>query len=279
MPAQQFEVNAKENSQTGGAALNTGITVAKGDKLIIKVAEDDTWSAGGSDRTSNANGLIAGNKYGGVYGTFTSPKTGTTFPYGSLVGSLDGGKSYFLVGTNFDAPVTQAGTLTLCYWDQNNHDNSGSVTVSVDTLPAAVAASTRPAQQFEVKAKENSITGGSALNTGFAVAQGDRLIIKAAEDDTRACGGSDMTSNANGLIAGNKYGGVYGTMPAPTTGGSFPFGSLVGSLDGGKSYFLVGTNFDAPVPQAGTLSLCFWDGNSDDNIGSITVTVDKVPAA
>ena len=65
MPAQQFEVNAKENSQTGGAALNTGITVAKGDKLIIKVAEDDTWSAGGSDRTSNANGLIAGNKYGG----------------------------------------------------------------------------------------------------------------------------------------------------------------------------------------------------------------------
>ena len=44
MPAQQFEVKAKENSLTGGAALNTGITVAKGDKLIIKVAEHDTWS-------------------------------------------------------------------------------------------------------------------------------------------------------------------------------------------------------------------------------------------
>jgi hypothetical protein len=133
-----------------------------------------------------------------------------------------------------------------------------------------------PALQFEVKAKENSIIGGTALNTGFAVAKGDRLIIKAAEDDTWACGGGDMTSNANGLIAGNKYGGVYGTMPAPTTGGSFPFGSLVGSLDGGQSYFLIGTTFDAAVAQAGTLCLCFWDGNSEDNIGSITVSVDKV---
>jgi hypothetical protein len=44
IPVQQFEVKAKENSLTGGTALNTGITVAKGDKLMIKVAEDDTWS-------------------------------------------------------------------------------------------------------------------------------------------------------------------------------------------------------------------------------------------
>ena len=283
MPAQQFEVKAKENSLTGGAALTTGITVAKGDKLIVKVAEDDTWSGHWSKGIVNANGFIAGNKDSGIFGMFTSPQTGATFPYGSLVGSLDGGKSYFLVGTNFDAPVPQAGTLSLCFWDSNNSDNCGSVTVSVDTLPAAVAtpaASTMAAKQFEVKAKEHSVTGGSALNTGVVVAKGDRLIIKAAEDDTWACGAlPDLTSNANGLVAGNKYGGVYGNMLSATTGDLLPYGSLVGSLDGGKSYFLVGTQYDAPAQQEGTLSLCYWDGNSEDNTGYVTVSVDVVPTA
>jgi hypothetical protein len=273
MAAKQFEVKAKENSATGGNALNTGVVVAKGDRLIIKAAEDDTWSAGGSERTSNANGLVAGNKYGGVFGTYTSPTTGATFPFGSLVGSLDGGKSYFLVGTQFDGPVPQAGTLSLLYWDMNNEDNSGSITVSVETVPKAKLSS------FDVKAKENSAVGGIALDTGIIVAKGDRLIIKAAEDQTWSCGAlADYTSNANGLVAGNKYGGVYGNMTLPTSGAVLPYGSLVGSLDGGKSHFLVGTNFDAPVSQAGTLSLCYWDANSEDNTGSVTVSVQTVPA-
>ncbi len=283
MPVQQFEVKAKENSLSGGTALSTGITVAKGDKLIIKAAEDDTWSGHWDKGLTNANGFVAGQKDGTIFGKFTSPKTGATFPYGSLVGSLDGGKSYFLVGTNFDAPVPQAGTLSLCFWDSNNSDNCGSITVSVDTVPAAVAvpsASPMPTKQFEVKAKEHSVTGGSALNTGVVVAKGDRLIIKAAEDDTWACGAlPDLTSNANGLVAGNKYGGVYGNMLSPTTGALLPYGSLVGSLDGGKSYFLVGTQYDTPAQLAGTLTLCYWDGNSEDNTGSVNVSVDVVPTA
>ena len=273
MAAKQFEVKAKENSATGGNALNTGVVVAKGDRLIIKVAEDDTWSAGGSERTSNANGLVAGNKYGGVFGTYTSPTTGATFPFGSLVGSLDGGKSYFLVGTQFDGPVPQAGTLSLLYWDMNNEDNSGSITVSVETVPKAKLSS------FAVKAKENSAVGGIALDTGIIVAKGDRLIIKAAEDQTWSCGAlADYTSNANGLVAGNKYGGVYGNMLSPTSGALLPYGSLVASLDGGKTHFLVGTQYDAPAQQAGTLTLCYWDANSEDNTGSVTVSVQTEPA-
>ena len=273
MAAKQFEVKAKENSATGGNALNTGVVVAKGDRLIIKVAEDDTWSAGGSETTSNANGLVAGNKYGGVFGTYTSPTTGATFPFGSLVGSLDGGKSYFLVGTQFDGPVPQAGTLSLLYWDMNNEDNSGSITVSVETVPKAKLSS------FAVKAKENSAVGGIALDTGIIVAKGDRLIIKAAEDQTWSCGAlADYTSNANGLVAGNKYGGVYGNMLSPTSGALLPYGSLVGSLDGGKTHFLVGTQYDAPAQQAGTLTLCYWDANSEDNTGSVTVSVQTEPA-
>jgi hypothetical protein len=162
----QFEVKAKENSSTGGIALDTGIAVASGDRLIIKAAEDDTWSAGGSDRTSNANGLIAGNKYGGVYGTYTSPTTGATFPYGSLVGSLDGGKSYFLVGTQFDAPVTQAGTLSLLYWDMNNQDNTDSITVSVDTVPKEKRVSFTPAgTRWSVAAMDNNGSVGGYHGT------------------------------------------------------------------------------------------------------------------
>lgn len=65
----------------------------------------------------------------------------------------------------------------------------------------------------------------------------DRLI-KAAETETWSCGAAaDMTSNANGLVAGNKYGGVYGTMKSVTTSDNFPYSSLVASLDGGKSFF------------------------------------------
>ncbi len=274
MAAKQFEVKAKENSSSGGIALNTGITVAKGDRLIIKAAEDDTWSAGeNANLTSNANGLVAGNKYGGAYDPLTSATTGAVFPNGSLVGSLDGGKSYFLVGTQFDGPVPQAGTLSLCFWDKNNHDNSGSITVSLDLIPKTNLSS------FNVKAKENSASGGIALNTGIVVAKGDRLIIKAAEDQTWSCGAlADYTSNANGLVAGNKYGGVYGNMLSPTSGALLPYGSLVGSLDGGKTHFLVGTQYDAPAQQAGTLTLCYWDANSEDNTGSVTVSVQTEPA-
>ena len=145
MAAKQFEVKAQEHSATGGVALNTGVVVAKGDRLIIKAGEDDTWSSGGSERTSNANGLVAGNKYGTLCGDYTSPTTGATFPTGSLVGSLDAGKSYFLVGTQFDGPVPQAGTLSLVFWDKNNHDNTGSVTVSVETVTQEKPASFNPA--------------------------------------------------------------------------------------------------------------------------------------
>ncbi len=263
MAVKQLEVKAKENSFVGGIALDTGITVAKGDRLIIRVAEDDIWSSGAGDRISNANGMVAGNKHGGVYGTWTSP-AGHTFPYGSLVGSLDGGKTFFLAGTRFDAPAPHAGTLSLYYWDHISSDNSGFVTVSVDTVPAAVT--------IDVKAKENSFVGGIALETGITVAKGDRLIVKVAEDDIWSSGAGDRISNANGMVAGNKHGGVYGTWTSPA-GHTFPYGSLVGSLDGGKTFFLVGTQFDAPAPQEGKLSLYYWDHINTDNSGFVTVTI------
>lgn len=124
----QFEVKAKENSVSGGAPLNTGIVVTKGELLTISVSPDDKWSAGAADRESNANGLS--NPFGGNYGLFAH--NGFSFFYGSLVGSIDGGKTFFAVGTRMEMSILiQEGRLTLYYWDVNNGDNSGSVIATV----------------------------------------------------------------------------------------------------------------------------------------------------
>ncbi len=123
----QFEVKAKENSVSGGVPLQTGISLSKGELLTISVSPDDTWSAGADNRTSNANGL--GNPLGGDFGLFT--KNGFSFLFGSLVGSLDDGKTFFPVGTRLELTILSPGRLSLFYWDSNNQDNSGSVTATV----------------------------------------------------------------------------------------------------------------------------------------------------
>lgn len=129
MPASVFTVKAKENSVTGGIGLNTGINAQPGQLLVINVDPRDTWSAGIADRTSNANGL--GNPLGGNYGLHT--RGSQSFLFGSLVGSLDGGNTFFSVGTNLTMTVLTSGTLTLYYWDSNNNDNSGQVRVVIST--------------------------------------------------------------------------------------------------------------------------------------------------
>lgn len=125
--AHEFVVKANQNSVSGGAALNTGIALNPGQLLTICASPDDTWSAGAANRTSNANGL--GNPQGGNFGTFT--KGNYTFLYGALVGSLDGGKTFFGVGTRLELTILAPGKLSLYYWDINNADNSGEVTAIV----------------------------------------------------------------------------------------------------------------------------------------------------
>lgn len=126
--ASTFTVKAKENSVSGGSPLITGITVTKGQLLTINVAPDDKWSAGVADRESNANGLS--NPFGGNYGVFT--KNGFSFFYGSLVGSLDDGKTFFAVGTRMEMSILfPTGRLLLYYWDSNNQDNTGEVLATV----------------------------------------------------------------------------------------------------------------------------------------------------
>ena len=128
MAQSQFVVKAKENSVSGGAPMQTGVAVGPGELLTISVPADQTWSAGPADRTSNANGL--GNPLGGAqYGLYTQGNF--SFLFGSLIGSLDGGKTFFAVGTRLEMTILAKGKLSLYYWDVNNGDNSGSVTATV----------------------------------------------------------------------------------------------------------------------------------------------------
>ncbi|MEN0006298.1 MAG: hypothetical protein AAF798_19255 [Bacteroidota bacterium] len=117
----RIDVKAKENSISGGTAKVTGLKVAPGDYLTITCAPTDVWKAGTSkEHTSNANG-IPGKLY---------PINGSEqkFVVGSLIGSLDGGKTYFGIGTSLQMTIVTQGELTLAYMDINNNDNSGMVT-------------------------------------------------------------------------------------------------------------------------------------------------------
>ena len=127
MATAQFVIKAKENSVVGGAPLDTGIDLKPGKFLTISVAPDQTWSAGAGQRTSNANGLS--NPLGANFGTFAH--NGFSYLFGSLIGTVDGGKTFFPVGTQLEMTVLGPGRLALCYWDSINADNSGSVTANV----------------------------------------------------------------------------------------------------------------------------------------------------
>ncbi|PRQ03308.1 hypothetical protein ENSA5_16980 [Enhygromyxa salina] len=124
-----FTVKAKANSITGGKGLNTGITVGPGQLLVVSADPNDQWSAGSGPRRSNANGL--GNPLGQNFGLHTHAG-GQSFLFGALVGSLDGGETFFGVGTYLVMTVLTKGELSLYYWDSNNHDNSDQIRVVVN---------------------------------------------------------------------------------------------------------------------------------------------------
>jgi hypothetical protein len=130
--ASNFIVNANANSVSGGACLNTGIIVPTGKLLVMSVDKQDLWTFGPAPRTGNANGLS--NPFGGFFGNFTKPGTNFSFLFGSLVGTLDGGLTFFPIGTHMEQTILKSTgiPLRLCAWDSDNANNVGSVTVNVE---------------------------------------------------------------------------------------------------------------------------------------------------
>ncbi|MBL9068874.1 MAG: PEP-CTERM sorting domain-containing protein [Sphingopyxis sp.] len=142
---QVVNVNAQGNSSSGGTGYNTGLGFVAGEIFSTSVALTDLWSAGALPRWSNADGLTsdlfatgtdesgeaAGTQIGVNFGTWT--QDGFTAPYGALVGKI--GNTYKLLGTSYNGPAWDTGSLQLFYWDSNSGDNRNSVAVSIAAVP------------------------------------------------------------------------------------------------------------------------------------------------
>jgi hypothetical protein len=124
--AQVFTVQANNHSVSKpsfpGAGFNTHITVTRGQLLVITAAKPDTWSIDPDPiYFSTANGLP----------DFPITLENFTFAIGSLIGSLDGGNTFFAVGTLMQMTVLHPGTLRLYFWDVDFENNVGSMRVEV----------------------------------------------------------------------------------------------------------------------------------------------------
>lgn len=139
--AASFTVDALVNSSSGGAGLNTGISLSAGQLFTVSTNVNDLWNAGPLPRWSNADGLVGnlfatgGDESGQPLGTLIGQNFGLwtqnslSAPYGTLVGELSG--TFFKLGTSFSGLAPVAGTLRLYYWDSNNSDNTGAVVARV----------------------------------------------------------------------------------------------------------------------------------------------------
>jgi hypothetical protein len=121
--------------------------------------------------------------------------------------------------------------------------------------------------EFVVKAKDHSVSeNGVLLPTFISVAHHQILTVSVPADQLWGCAeGQTYTSNANGLS----------NLGAWSHNGLTAFvGSLVGSLDGGTSFFGIGTRLEMSILiPGGDLHLGYWDSDSDNNHGSVTATV------
>ena len=138
----------------------------------------------------------------------------------------------------------------------------GAALLAVSGLAAANAT------DFTVSAKDNSVAGGSALDTGITLSTGESLTITASglwqnDPDTATWqSGPDGHSNSTYTdVASNQ---------------TFDIGALIGKIGSGD-YFLIGSSFTGTANAAGVLDLFYWDSDAYNNSGSVTAAVTAVP--
>lgn len=136
----------------------------------------------------------------------------------------------------------------------------GAALLAVSGLAAANAT------DFTVSAKDNSVAGGSALDTGITLTSGESLTITASglwqnDPDTATWqSGPDGHGNATYTVGGQ----------------TFDIGALIGKIGSGD-YFLIGSSFTGTANAAGVLDLFYWDSDAYNNSGSVTAAVTAVP--
>jgi len=157
-------------------------------------------------------------------------------------------------------------------------------------LLAGVSAANAATGAFEVKAYENSTSGGTGVDT-FALLAGQSFSVSVAVDDLWNAGALPRWSNANGLTGNLYYGpGTDAQVPVYANGTligrnfgtltlnglTAAYGTLVGQIGSGN-YFAIGSSYTGVASASGTLKLFYFDSNYGDNSGSILATVTAVP--
>ncbi|MBD2412286.1 hypothetical protein FACHB389_20015 [Nostoc calcicola FACHB-389] len=285
-----FKIDAKVNCSTEGTFLDTKINLEYGDLLIVDVDSQEKWSAYGFSSKSwvDANGIsFATQTYDGIYQETAGAIRGINqlvdfqFPFGSLVGTVDNGSTYFPVGTHLELTVLRAGTLKLFFWGGDHNTNDGSITANIEVKKAFNHDATIDnsislyANHFDVHARVHNVSipgTNSHLNTNIQLNLGDVLTVDAHPKDLWGiyAGTGYNNVNANGLVEDNKL--RYGAGLASKSF-NFQHGSLIGTLDDGATYFAVGTHLKLTVLNPGTLKLVHWDQDSGNNIGSVRAFV------
>ena len=278
---QQFTIDASKNNSKA-SLLKTNISIKTGDLLIVNVS------------SGNPYGTYQGtHKFEDFYKTdISSPNY--DFTLASLVGTLDGGITFLPVANKLEMTVLQQdGNLSFVFWGNDKSANGNSVTLTVDVkkqsdlqyLNGSVAVDSSVFQDkglFQIDAYINSVsrnTPDTLFQTGIYVEPGDLLNVDVSPVDFWALytnnvdGGNDIncTLNANGR---KVDGSVYGNLALFQH--TFLYGSLVGSIDGGKSFFPVGTHLVMTVYTAGKLSFGCWDVDYASNAGFIKAYVKVV---
>lgn len=174
-PYDHVSVDARANSSTGGVGKDTNFDVLAGETLQITADPRQRWSAGPDtpyNRKSNADGL-------GRLSQHTQAEL--TANFGALVGRIGSG-AYFLVGTSYRAKATETGRLHLYYWDSNNADNTGSISVKI----RATGGSCRQLKAHHDRlAKAHGVMGGGrgqTVATKLAAVRSRIARLESAQD-------------------------------------------------------------------------------------------------
>ncbi|MFB2975484.1 hypothetical protein [Microseira sp. BLCC-F43] len=288
MEKQQYtlEIDSVKNCSTDGSLKTTDIKLKEGQLLIVNVDPEKTWTPRKNEPQLwvNANGISAvTNKIDRLYkeATIVSQQNEFEFALGSLIGTLDGGKTYFPVGTHLEMTILRDGDLSFFFWGGDANTNAGSLTATVEVRESSSYGITETtasyddeeAKYFDINARVHSSNGGTPLNTGIELEPGDLLIVNVNPKDLWNPNWMDRNAdiNANGVNIKGKGNWPYGYNSKQNF--EFRLGSLIGTLDGGKTYFAVGTHLEMTVLSKGTLSFVFWDVNWDNNRGFVRTFV------
>ncbi|MBW4675047.1 MAG: DUF4114 domain-containing protein [Desmonostoc geniculatum HA4340-LM1] len=290
-----FKIDAKVNSSTESTFYDTKIYLEDGDLLIVDVDPQEKWTpyAISSNSWVNANGISVDPKtYDGIYEEPAGTARGIAqnadfkFPFGSLIGTVDNGTTYFPVGTHLELTVLKPGRLKLVFWGGDHNTNDGAITANVevkkafnhddDTIDNDIS---QYEKHFDIHSKVHSVNGKPGtethLNTNIQLKPEDVLTVDVYPKDLWSVLSDNRVwdVNANGVAEDNKTRYANGLV---ANNFNFTYGSLVGTLDDGKTYFPVGTHLKLTVLNPGTLKFVHWDVNYTNNNGSVRAFLNVV---